>query len=285
MIQATKYGMKHALNISRNQRTTCVHTKSTKVQSTGNQIRHCASVTIHADRCGSLKFLIFAGSKYFVTNKTNQQRYVCILLLMFRSDKKKHCHNYPSWIDRHSQQKLRRFHVENVLYFLSLQKKMDRLGVRSTTYSTYARPCNGVAKKIDRTPLEKTLAMLVETKINEKFYGKAVMHTACLHNRTISPTLRKQTSQEKRFGNTPSNSMLRFLVQQLMHLNVRKIEWDSFIRAQKLGLFELERGNFHDLYYQQPSCDNYKTRHSWWKEILRSKFLEQQQRADRREDR
>lgn len=193
MIQDTRYDMKVKENLHRNKYTTCLQMKSTKTTSRGSLFLLSDNLTKRADICGPLKTAIFGRNTYLVAMIAANKRYVRICLLNNRFGITEYCLNYISKIDRHLQQKVKRSHADNTLEFLALRKHLERLGVERTISSAYTPPTNGVAERVNRTPLNKPRAMPAEAGMNKTLRGEAEMYSKYVHNETITSTQRRKT--------------------------------------------------------------------------------------------
>lgn len=116
-------------------------------------------------------------------------------------------------------------------------KSFGRLGVEFTTTSVYTPLTNGIAERINRTPLDKAPAMLAEAGMNEMFWREAKWHAAYLHNRTVTPTLETKTRQEALLSNTPNNSKLRIFGSAACAFRCKEKRVGKFRKKAEVGVY------------------------------------------------
>lgn len=165
-----KYGMDTKRGTPRHTCGTCEVTKQVKAPSTGNLVDNAEDMTIHVDSCGPFQTRTIGGKKYFLAMTNTPHRYTKVQLLTHRGEVEPHIQEHIAWLERVTGKSVKRVHADNAKEFLSLRTTLKKSGIRLTTSSAYTPTSNGVAERINRTPLDKVWAMIKEAGMKTAFW-------------------------------------------------------------------------------------------------------------------
>lgn len=146
-----------------------MRTKEVKVKLTVKLIKGSPNVPIHAEIYGALQTATSRGYRYFLTLILAHQKYSRINLLKRNNEIKIHCHEFITWIEKHTVMNVRRFHCDNVPEFLAMRSAFNRVWVTLRTSSAYTPHSNGLAERMNRTILNKLRAMIAKADVSNRF--------------------------------------------------------------------------------------------------------------------
>ncbi|KAI3646031.1 hypothetical protein MP228_008959 [Amoeboaphelidium protococcarum] len=192
-----------------------------------------AGVRIHSDICGPLP-LDLERNRYLLTFTDDYSRFTFAFLLKKRSDTFKyfqyvhnalkkdgvqvsastfsdHTINEKDLVNSDTTVPIRFFRSDNAKEYLSSEFK-DYMLVNGITHEptvTYTPQQNGVSERKNLTIFNKVRAMLIQSQLPERFWGRAALTAVYLTN--ISPTSANadQCPFELFYGRTPSLDHLR----------------------------------------------------------------------------
>lgn len=120
----------------------------------------------------------------------------------------KNRYGFLEWIGRQCCDRVKRSHSDNAGEFLSMKKTLIRKRIDFTTSIPYTLESNGIAKRINRSLMDKVRAMLEEASMEKRFWRKAVLHGSYLMNRTATPLVEMWAPHTALFECSPENSKL-----------------------------------------------------------------------------
>ena len=86
---------------------------------------------------------------------------------------------------------------------------MKKRGISWTFSSAYTPQSNGLAKRMNRTLLNKTSSLLKCAEMSKRYWGEAFLHATNVYNRTSTNSLKEKWPYEAVLGKVPDNSHLR----------------------------------------------------------------------------
>lgn len=115
-------------------------------------------------------------------------------------------HVHVASLERTTEGSVKRVHSDNAKAFLSMTSASKMMGIQLTTSSLYSPQSNGVSERKNWLLLIKARALLKERQLNGRYWGKALLHAAFLHNSLTSLALKFKTLLKSLLGALPYNS-------------------------------------------------------------------------------
>jgi transposase InsO family protein len=165
---------------------------------------------VHMDICGPLPEETPGGKKYFITFLDDYSRYSDVVLLELKSDAKFVVKNALEYLERQSGKRVKGIRTDNGGEFISdhLKDYLKEKGINHQKTVAYTPEQNGRAERLNRTLMEKTRAMMLDSNLPQRFWGEAL--TTANYLRNVSPTVNKdKTPYELFYGHKPDVSFLR----------------------------------------------------------------------------
>ncbi|KAL2230647.1 UNVERIFIED_CONTAM: Retrovirus-related Pol polyprotein from transposon TNT 1-94 [Sesamum indicum] len=130
-------------------------------------------------------------------------------------------------VDNETSKKLKSLRTDNGLEFYNQQfsEMCDKFGIKRHKTNPYTPQQNGVAKRMNRTVLEKVRCLLISSGLPKLFWGEAVLTAAHLINMSPSVPLSGKTPDFMWNGKLPDLSCLRvFGCSAFAHQNIDKLK-------------------------------------------------------------
>lgn len=165
---------------------------------------------VHMDICGPLPEETPGGKKYFITFLDDYSRYSDVILLERKSEAKSVIKSQFAYMERQTGKHVKGVRTDNGGEFISddLRDYFKEKGINHQKTVAYTPEQNGRAERLNRTLMEKTRAMMLDSNLPPRFWGEAL--TAANYLRNVSPTANKdKTPYELFHGHKPDVSFLR----------------------------------------------------------------------------
>ena len=159
---------------------TCSQAKITK-RAHKNVIRNTELLElIHSDLCEFKEILTLGGNKYISTFIDDFSKYTTIYLLKNKSDSFEKFQDFLKEVKNQFSRKIKRIRSDRGHEYESsaFNSFVQSLGIIHETIAPYSPASNGVAERKNRTLIELTNAMLIESGAPIHFWGEAIL-TAC----------------------------------------------------------------------------------------------------------
>ena len=149
---------------------------------------------VHSDVCGKVNAKSFGGAEYFLTFTDDKTRYTWVYLLKTKGEVFKRFLEWKAMVENAVGEKLKVLQSDNGGEYTEkqFQEYLKSEGVRHELTVPKTPQQNGVAERLNRTLLEMVCTMLVESKLDQKFWGEA-MSTATYQNRSPTKALQGMT--------------------------------------------------------------------------------------------
>lgn len=165
---------------------------------------------VHMDVCGPLPEETPGGKKYFITFLDDYSRYSDVNLLGRKSEAKEAIKSKIAYMEKQTGKHVKAVRTDNGGEFISddLRDYFTEKGINHQKTMAYTPEQNGRAERLNRTLMEKTRAMMLDSDLPTRFWGEAL--TTANYLRNVSPTANKEkTPYELFYGQKPDVSFLR----------------------------------------------------------------------------
>lgn len=168
---------------------------------------------IHSDLWGPAKCESIGGSKYFITFIDDFTRRAEIQFLRKKDEAFDAFKRFVVRAERQTGLKIRRIRTDNGLEYCNIKfnEYLNEKGIVHERTNTYSPQMNGVAERFNRTVLERVRSLLVESKLNDKFWAEAAYTSVYTYNRVLHTKLDSESPESKWRGRQVSlNHLKRF---------------------------------------------------------------------------
>lgn len=165
---------------------------------------------IHSDVCGPMHTSSLSGAKYMVSFVDDFSRKIFIYFIKKKSDVFEKFKIFKATVERETGRKIKVFHSDNGGEYLNSEFSnfLAREGIRRQLSVPYTPQQNGVAERINRTLVEMSRCMLIDSKLPEFLWAEAINTAVYLRNRSPTKMLSNMTPYEAWSGRKPSVSHL-----------------------------------------------------------------------------
>ena len=160
---------------------------------------------VHSDVCGKMGEKSMGGAEYFLTFVDDKTRYVWVYLLKKKSDVFEKFKLWKTMAEKSSGCILITLRTDNGGEFISTQfgRYLCSEGIQHELTIPKTPQQNGVAKRLNKTLLEKVRSMLIDQKVPHSFWAEALVISVYLKNRSPTSFLDRQTPFEAWKGKKP----------------------------------------------------------------------------------
>lgn len=191
----------------------CVHGKLHKCPLPTNGARRADEPLglVHSDVCGKMTPKSAGGAEYLLTFTDDKTRYVWVYALKQKSEVFSKFCEWKALVEKSSGHKLKTLRTDSGGEFMTseFQNFLKIEGVRHELTVPKTPQQNGVAGRLNRTPVESARTMLIQAKLPQKFSVEALNTTVYLHNRSPTRALDSATPSEAWTGVKPDVKHLR----------------------------------------------------------------------------
>lgn len=165
---------------------------------------------VHTDVCGPIDPLTWDKKRYMITFIDDFTNFVMVYLIERKSEVSDIVKEYTNQVETKWNLKILKLRCDNGKEFVNedLKNRCRQRGTILDLTTPYTPQLNGKAKRMNRTLIEKTRALLTDAEIDKSFWKEAVRTAAYLTNR--SPTSAVQGTPYKNWtSNRPDLSRLQ----------------------------------------------------------------------------
>jgi hypothetical protein len=169
---------------------------------------------ISSDLCGPINPPTYNNYKYFITFLDRKTRYLEVELLKTKDEayeaflrfKAKAENQAYSNSSNTTNKRIKILSTDNGTEYINKRFKiaLDKAGIIHQTSSTYTPEQNGFIERINRTLLNKVRSLLLNSNLNKKMWGEALLSAVYLYNRTPHSKLGYKTPHEIKNGELPN---------------------------------------------------------------------------------
>ena len=176
---------------------------------------------VHSDLCGKINIKSHGGAEYFLSFIDDKTRYVWVYFLRHKDQVFEKFCEWKSMVEKFTGRKLKTIRTDNGGEFTSreFETYLKEEGVRHELTIPKTPEQNGVAERMNRTLIETTRSMLVDSNLPYSFWAEALSTAAYLRNRSPTKALAGMTPYEGWTGKKPRADGLRvFGCQVYVHI-------------------------------------------------------------------
>ena len=221
----------------------------------------------------SIQVLSFDKKRYFITFLNETYKWLKVELLNQKSNAKMTFCKYYKQEKRQFERKLKIFRIDNDTKFFDIIKVCIENDIHHQKTDVYAHEQAADKKRINLTLLNKIRAMLFLTKLNKKFWTKALLTAVYLYNRTPHINVNYKSSYELKFDHKPNLKHIK-IWKSLTYNLINKSKKLNF-RTKSTILIKYEASNLYKLL----NVTNDKTFLSRDVQILKGVFLNEIQKT------
>jgi transposase InsO family protein len=199
ILRDMSYGMKFS-NEKLEKCKTCIKGKQTskafsKVK--GTRARDILGI-VRTDICGPMSVPSWSGSRYFMTLIDDKTRKTFVYFLKHKSEVGNILKEFKAVTEKQSDKRIKIIRSDNAKEYVNnhVNNFLKRNGIRHQLSVEYTPQQNGVAEKANRTIVEKTKSMLIESGLNTKYWAEAVNTAVYLKNRSPTKALSETTPEQ-----------------------------------------------------------------------------------------
>ena len=140
---------------------------------------------VHSDVCGKMSAVSLGGAEYFVTFIDDHTHYVWVYPLKHKDEVFDRFQKWKALVERSSRRRLKVFRTDNGGEYTSnkFEDYLKAEGVRHERTVPKTPEQNGVAERLNRTLVETTRSLLIDSKLPHKFWAEALATAAYIRNR------------------------------------------------------------------------------------------------------
>ncbi|CAI6343265.1 unnamed protein product [Macrosiphum euphorbiae] len=191
---------------------TCVESKHSRkpFQSRSFQTRRPLEI-VHSDVCGPISPTTWNGKKYFLSFTDDYTRFSIIYLLEKKSQVFQCFQNYEATVSAFFDLKVSILRCDNGGEYVSneLKRFCSVKGIVVDYTVPYTPEQNGLAERLNRTLVERTRSLLLQSNLSKEMWGEAVLTAAYLGNRLPTHANIKKTPVELWTGSKPNLNNIR----------------------------------------------------------------------------
>ena len=178
------------------------------------QSRRCTTgplELVHSNVCGKMEEKSRGGAEYFLTFVDHHTRYALVYPLQTKDQVFGHFVQWKALVEKSIGKKLKTLRTDNGGEFTSTQfeefLKTEELRHERTIPKTLQQ--NGVAERLNRTLVEMSRSMLLDSKLPKKYWEESVSTAVYIRNRCPTKAVEGKTPYEAWFGQKPRADHLR----------------------------------------------------------------------------
>ena len=166
---------------------------------------------VHSDLCGKMGVKSVGGAEYFLTF-LDQHTHYCWVYALKTKDQTFSCfRDWKAEVENRTGRRLKILRTDNGGEYTSreFQDHLKACGIRHELTIPGTPEQNGAAERLNRTLVETTRSMLLDSRLPQSFWAEAVSTAAYLRNRSPTSTLEDMTPHQAWYGQRPGVEHLR----------------------------------------------------------------------------
>ncbi|KAH9752456.1 hypothetical protein KPL71_014688 [Citrus sinensis] len=165
----------------------------------------------HSDLWGPAQVPSLSGGRYFVTFIGDFSRKVWLYILKTKDQAFEKFKIWRALVENQFEMKLKALRTDNGLKFCNKEfdKYCQKHGITRHKTVRFTPQQNGLAERMNRTLIDKTRCLLINSKLLRSFWAKAVTIACYLVNRSPSAALKFKTHEEVWIGVSADYKHLR----------------------------------------------------------------------------
>lgn len=146
-----------------------------------------------------------AGSLYFLTKITVEQRYQRIKLLCDEIGLQSHYLDYISWMERHTKMKVWPIHTGYAVVFHSTRKWLENMNIILAKSLPVKPQSNKFVEEMSHTLFENARLILGHVGLLKRYWRDVISHAAGLHSRVARKASNRRTPMEALLETVPDS--------------------------------------------------------------------------------
>lgn len=176
---------------------------------------------IHTDVCGPMRVESLSKAKYYVEFIDDRSRYCTVYFIKHKNEVIKKTKEYINYVQNLHNKKVKCIQSDNGTEYVN--KEMDDFlkenGITRRLTSPYCPEQNGVSERKNRSLLDTTRCLLIQSGLPPKFWAEAANTANYLRNRCPTKSLNGLTPFEAWYGKCPDVSHLQNFGCKVLCLN------------------------------------------------------------------
>ena len=166
---------------------------------------------VHTDVCGKLNAKSLGGTEYFLTFTDDKTRFTWVYLLKRKDEVFQRFAEWKAMVENSCGRRLKVLRSDNGGEYTSkeFQEYLKAEGVLHERTVPKTPQQNGVAERLNRTLVEMVRTMLIESNLDQRFWGEAISTAVYLRNRSPTKAVTGMTPFEALYGTKPNVGHLR----------------------------------------------------------------------------
>ena len=166
---------------------------------------------VHTDVCGKLNAKSLGGAEYFLTFIDDKTRFTWVYPLKRKDEVFQRFVEWKAMVENSGGGKLKVLRSDNGGEYTAkrFQEYLKAEGVRHELTVPKTPQQNGVAERLNRTLVEMVRTMLIESNLDQRFWGEAMSTAVYLRNRSPTKAVIGMTPHEALYREKPNVKHLR----------------------------------------------------------------------------
>lgn len=166
---------------------------------------------VHSDLCGPMKVPTWNGARYLMMLTDDFTRKTFGYLLKTKDEAFLRFKEFKAKVENETECKIKTFRTDNGGEYCGheFESFLKESGIAHQKTVPYTPEQGGVAERMNRTIIEKARCMLIDSGLNERFWGEAVYTAIYLKNRSPTVAVPNMSPEEAWSGTKVDLSHLR----------------------------------------------------------------------------
>lgn len=180
---------------------------------------------IHSDLCGPMEVSSINGSRYMLIFIDDFSRKVYAYFIKRKDEVSEKFYEFKKFVENQTGKTIKAFRSDNGTEYCNnkMKKIMIQSGIQHQTTVPYTPQQNGMSERMNRTIIEKTRCLLIESGLPKKFWAEAANTAIYLINRTPCKVLNNISPEEVWSGKKPNLKYLKvFGCKAVIHIPKEK---------------------------------------------------------------
>lgn len=166
---------------------------------------------IHSDVCGPMECPSFAGSQYMLIFVDDFSSKIFVYFLKKKSEVSEKFLEFKNQVENETGKRIKAFRSDNGSEFCNAKMKsiMVQNGIQHQTTVPFTPQQNGKSERMNRSIIEKTRCLLIDSKLPKTFWAEAANTAVYLINRTPCKRQNFLSPYETWYGRKPNLKNLK----------------------------------------------------------------------------
>lgn len=153
---------------------------------------------VHSDVCGPMPVSSWGGANYILTFTDDYSRKSFVYLMRNKSEVCDHFINFKNFVEKQTGLSIKCLRTDNGTEYVNrkLTGFLNKEGILHQLTVPYCPQQNAVSERLNRTLMDKVRCMLQHSRLDQRFWGEAVMTAVYLKNRSPTSALDGRIPEE-----------------------------------------------------------------------------------------